>query len=75
MFIWDFGALFAVSLILSIGLVLTLWIRYNFKREAQEVVGDSVGDYFRQCNYCSYVYLDYFKKNPCRCPRCLSYHD
>jgi hypothetical protein len=74
MFIWDFSAIFAVALILTVGLVLALWIRYNFYRDGQQVEG-AILEYFRQCSYCGYVYLDYSKKSPCYCPRCLSYHD
>ena len=74
MFIWDFSAIFAVGLILAIGVVLTLWVRYNLARDKQ-AAPEPVAEYFRQCHFCGYVYLDYFKKDPCRCPRCLSYHD
>ncbi len=74
MFIWDFSAIFAVTLILSLGLVLTLWVRYNLNRDRQGLK-ETIVEYFRQCNYCAYVYLDYLRRTPCRCPRCLSYHD
>ena len=74
MFIWDFAAIFAVGLIFLVGLVLALWIRYNSTR-AGEQKQESVSTYFRHCHFCGYVYLDYAQKSPCRCPRCLSYHD
>jgi len=74
MFIWDFSAIFAVILILGVGLVLTLWMVYNLSR-GQEGADDGVTDYFRHCRYCGYVYLDYHQSNPFRCPRCQSYHD
>lgn len=76
MFIWGFDAIFAVTLILSIGLVLTFWILYNLNRD-QEVAGQKVSEHLKHCQYCGYVYLDFFlsKKSACRCPRCLSYHD
>ncbi len=75
MFIWDFSAIFAVVLILSLGLVLTMWMRYNSNRDHQQGVAEAVSEYFRQCHYCGYVYLDYARRDPCSCPRCLSYHD
>ncbi len=74
MFIWDFSALFALVLILCVGLVLTWWIVYNLNRDKQGGE-DRIIEYFRQCHYCGYVYLDYFQNSPCRCPRCMSYHD
>ncbi len=74
MFIWDFNAIFAIALILGVGLVLTLWIIYTLNRDRQQKQ-ETITEYFRHCLYCGYVYLDYFQSNPCRCPRCLSYHD
>lgn len=74
MFVWDFSAIFAVALIFGVGLVLTLWITYNSYRD-QQTSEDLVAQYFQQCRYCGYVYLDYLRRDPCCCPRCSSYHD
>jgi len=74
MFIWDFGALFAVVLILLLGLVFSLWLFYTLNRGLDFKESQEWAD-FRQCHYCGYVYMDHFKRNPCRCPQCLSYHD
>jgi hypothetical protein len=75
MFIWDFSALVAVILIIGVGLVLSLWIIYNLNRDKGAVIEDSCIEFFRHCRYCGYVYLDYRRHEPCRCPRCASYHD
>ena len=75
MFVWDFSALFAVILVIGVGLVLGLWIAYNLNRDKNEVESISLESYFMHCHYCGYVYLDYYQKKPCQCPRCLSYHD
>ncbi len=74
MFIWDFSAIFAVILIFGVGIVLTLWIIYTLNRQRQQS-GEVIADFLRHCHYCSYIYLDYRKRVPCRCPRCKSYHD
>ena len=74
MFIWGFDAIFAVALILSIGLVLILWMLYNLNRD-REMQQEKVSQYLKHCHYCGYVYLDFLLRSSCRCPRCLSYHD
>ena len=73
MFIWDFNAIFAVALILSLAIVLGVWMFYTFRGQQDRRTQDA--GYFRQCRYCGHVYLDYLMRNPCLCPRCLSYHD
>lgn len=75
MFVWDFATIIALGIILALGLVLTLWIRYNLDRCGRISEAEPVSGYFQQCRFCSYVYLDYARKTPCRCPRCLSYGD
>lgn len=73
MFIWDINALFAAALIIVLGIVFIKWMAYTFiKAKGKQGVASSV---FRQCHYCGYVYMDYLKRNPCKCTRCLSYHD
>ena len=74
MFIWDFNAIFAVVVIVVLTLVFILRVIYTFNRDAY-AARTAEWEQFRQCHYCGYVYMDYFKRSPCRCPRCLSYHD
>ena len=73
MFIWDFNAIFAVALILYLVIVLGVWMFYTLIEKQYGSAKDA--GYFRQCRYCGHVYLDYLMRNPCLCPRCLSYHD
>ncbi len=74
MFIWDFTALFAVWGFLFLTIVLLMWVFYTLRRAKPLAVFKDVEN-FRHCVYCGYVYLDYFKADVCRCPRCFSYHD
>ena len=74
MFIWDFTAVFAVILIVLLGVVFVLRLFYTLNRGLDFKESSPVED-FRQCGYCGYVYMDHLKRDPCRCPRCLSYHD
>lgn len=74
MFIWDFNAIFAVVLIVLLSVVFTLRLVYTLNRRLDFKDSQQPAD-FRQCGYCGYVYMDYIKYEPCRCPRCLSYHD
>jgi hypothetical protein len=71
MFIWDFNAIFVFVLFLLFGIVFAIRAFYTLKRQPES----REDGYFRQCLYCSYVYMDYLKLSPCRCPRCLSYFD
>ena len=74
MFIWDFNAIFAVTIILLFGVVFMAWMFYTCNRRLDfEETTQWRG--FRQCHYCAHVYIDYLKRFPCCCPRCLSYHD
>jgi hypothetical protein len=75
MFVWDFSAAFAVILIVLLGIVFGLWIAYTLSKKYLWVQELNDAQYFRQCRFCGYVYRDYFKRNPFRCPQCLSYHD
>jgi hypothetical protein len=71
MIIWDFSVITALTMILALGVVLGVWISYTFSKDP---VGPLAGgEFFRQCGFCSYLYLDYLKKNIGRCPRCGSY--
>jgi hypothetical protein len=74
MFIWDYSAIFAVILIILLGIVFGMGVFYTLNRRLQAATSVEAA-YFRQCHYCGYVYMDYLKREPCRCPRCLSYHD
>ena len=74
MFIWDFSAYYAFILILGVGLVLAIWMVYNFNNDRNRK-DESCLEYFRQCRYCAHVYLDYLIKEPYRCPRCHSYQE
>jgi hypothetical protein len=73
-FVWDYTAFFSALILFLVGIVFAAWVSYtlsgNLKRNRVQEA-----EYFRQCQYCSHVYLDYLKRSPCRCPRCLSYHD
>ncbi|MBI4309587.1 MAG: hypothetical protein HY591_04575 [Candidatus Omnitrophica bacterium] len=74
MFIWDYSAIFAVVIIVTLGVVFMAWVFYTCNRKLifEE---QALWEEFRQCHYCAYVYIDHLKRAPCRCPRCLSYHD
>ena len=74
MFIWDYNAIFAFFWIISMVLVFVLWVAYTLSRGKKEPDFAQV-EFFRQCHYCGHVYLDYQMRNPCRCVRCLSYHE
>ena len=74
MFIWDYSALFAVVIIITLGVVFTAWMVYTCNRRLN-FEGPVDWTEFRQCHYCAHVYVDYLKRSPCRCPLCLSYHD
>ena len=74
MFIWDFSAIFAVVLIVSLGVVFAGWLFYTFNGPVENHEYRPQ-EHFRQCQYCGHVYMDYLKRAPCRCPQCLSYHD
>ena len=73
MIIWDFNVIMALGVTLSVGLVLVAWVVYTLNRGRQEAPSDR--EFFRQCVFCSYLYFDYFKRTPCRCPRCGSYQN
>ncbi len=74
MFIWDFNVIFAIFLIVFIGLVIGWGIFYTLGRDKVSR-GVLMEPYFKQCLYCGHTYLDYLKHDPSRCPRCKSYHD
>ena len=74
MFIWDYSAIFAVLMILLMGVAIFGWIYYTLNRGAH-AKGSIDSPFFRQCLYCAYVYMDFDKQSPCRCPRCLSFYD
>ena len=64
----------SLFLIIFLGLVFTVWVVYTCSRKPDVKEPVEWTD-FRLCHYCGHVYMDYLKRFPCLCPRCLSYHD
>ena len=73
MIIWDFNVIVAFGITLALGLVISAWVFYTLNRGPEEISNNL--EFFRQCVFCGYLYFDYFKKMPCRCPRCGSYQN
>ena len=73
MIVWDFNVIVALAITLSLGVVITLWLFYTINSGPQGSWTDR--EFFRQCGFCGYLYLDYLKKEPGNCPRCGSYQD
>lgn len=73
MIIWDFNVIVAFGMTLALGLVISVWVFYTLNRGPEEIPKNL--EFFRQCLFCGYLYFDYFKKMPCRCPRCGSYQE
>ena len=73
MIIWDFNVIIALAITISLGVVIVLWVFYTLSAGRTEVKSNR--EYFRQCGFCGYLYLDYFKKTPGHCPRCGSYQN
>jgi len=73
MIVWDFNAITALGITLSLMVVLILWIIYTLRKGSGQLLSDR--EFFRQCGFCSYLYFDYFKRTPRSCPRCGSYQD
>jgi len=71
MIIWDFNVIVALTITLSLGVVIILWVVYTINVSRSEVLSDR--EFFRQCGFCGYLYFDYFKKAQGSCPRCGSY--
>jgi len=71
MIIWDFNVIIALSITFGLGVVLMLWVVYTLSVGRRELLSDR--EFFRQCDFCSYMYFDYFKKAHGICPRCGSY--
>lgn len=57
-----------VYLSLTIIVLISLWIFYNFKK--QEPIDTS--KYLYQCPYCTYIFYIYTKQKSLLCPRCKS---
>ena len=74
MFIWDFNAIFAIVLIVLLGIVFGMKMFYTLSRRLEFKALDQAAS-FRQCEYCGYVHMDYLNHSLCRCPRCMSYND
>jgi hypothetical protein len=79
MIIWDFNVIVALGITLSLGVVIVLWVFYTLSRGSIDRTRTGYAgtlsdrEFFRQCGFCSYLYFDYFKKEPGSCPRCGSY--
>jgi hypothetical protein len=59
----------SLSLTLILLLVIGSWLRYTIKEDSSlKETGD-----LTQCPYCSYVFIDFLKKEIKICPRCESY--
>lgn len=74
MFIWDFTALFAVFVIVFLGIVLSMWMFYTLNVAKSPKIFNE-GANFWNCKYCGHVFVEYVKRDILRCPRCLSYLD
>jgi len=76
MIVWDFNVIVALTITLSLGVVILGWMFYT-PSEGGAGHGPkgalSDREFFRQCGFCGYLYFDYFKKAPAHCPRCGSY--
>ncbi len=72
MIVWDFNVIVALSISLGLAIVLGLWIFYT-KRKGS--AGQDARDYpyLKQCSFCTYLFLDYLRRDHVRCPRCGSY--
>jgi uncharacterized paraquat-inducible protein A len=71
MIVWDFNVIVAFVLSFSLSVVIVLWLFYTLSVGRTRPLGDK--EFFRQCDFCSYLYFDYFKKMHGACPRCGSY--
>lgn len=66
----DFIIAISLYLFLSILLVITSWMFYNWKEETDMVYDVK---YMVQCPYCVYLFFDYYELNLKMCPNCKSY--
>ncbi len=73
MFIWDFSVIVALAGTIAVGVVICLWILSSRKPRLPSLFKDAQA--FKQCPYCSYVFLDYLNRKGLPCPRCHSYLD
>ncbi len=73
MIIWDFNVIVALGITLSLGVVIVPWVFYTLSGGRAEVLSNR--EFFRQCDFCGYLYFDYFKKALGACPRCGSYQN
>ena len=72
MIIWDFNVIVALGITLSLGVVIVLWVFYTCRGGFQTRPFND-REFFGQCDFCGYLYFDYFKKAQGACPRCGSY--
>ena len=72
MIVWDFNVIIALSISLALAIVLGVWIFYT-KRKDMEVGTSQDYPYLKQCSFCTYLFVDYLKRDHVRCPRCGSY--
>ena len=57
----------------SICLVFAWWIIYNCSEDKNNAHNET--KYLEQCPYCTYLFMDYNKKELQVCPHCKSYID
>ena len=80
MLIWDFNVIVAFGITLSLGVVIVGWVFYTLSRGHRHGGtgrNESLSnrEFFRQCDFCGYLYFDYFKRSHGACPRCGSFQD
>jgi len=73
MIVWDFNVIVALTITLSLGVVIVCWVFYTLGGRRTDILSDR--EFFRQCSFCGYLYFDYFKKAHGACPRCGSYQN
>ena len=58
----------ALYISVSIFLVITAWIFYNYNKKEKGLTGR-----LEQCRFCAHVFFNYLEKEIVMCPLCKSY--
>ena len=61
----------ALYISLSIFLVISAWIFYNYNRKEKNLINDAM--HLEQCRFCAHVFFNYLDKEILICPLCKSY--
>lgn len=73
MFVWDYSALAAFVMTVTIGFVLFAWLFYTQYRSWR--VLPETTDSLYQCPFCFKLFFHYQRTNSLKCPCCLSLLD